>query len=125
MPPFEKAVKQVRQASNAAIKAQDLDGIAATLAQDCHVTVGSGEALVGRDQILAAFKEQFAEDATLSFDRRPSTIKARRDGLLAYEEGGWTAFSAGAATASGRYAASWIRTGDDWFIQSELFVTLR
>jgi|EP01046_Picozoa_sp_COSAG06_P022511 ketosteroid isomerase-like protein len=70
----EAAIRTARASSNAAIKAHDIDGIAAHWLPDVHVTHSNGSILSGAAANREMFAESFAAHADLSFDRRTETV---------------------------------------------------
>ena len=120
-------IAKARTASNAAIAAHDARVVASFLAEDVHVTTGSGHILEGRDAVRKKFETQFSTQGNLVYERTPTLITMSGACPLAAEHGTWKGHWTAAGKdveASGDYLAMWRKTGDGWEIRSELFVTL-
>ena len=120
-------IAKARAASNAAIAAHDAALAASFLAEDIHVTTGSGMMLEGRDAVRKKFEKQFSAQRDLVYTRTPTHLEISRAAPLAAEHGTWQGHWTDAGKtieASGDYFAMWRKIGETWLIRSELFVTL-
>src|ERR1700761_8951997 len=84
-------IKASRAASNAAIAKHDIDGMAKYWMPDFVQTIGRGTTSVGKDSIIASWKQLFATNATVLYIRNPVTIIVGDNGIMAWETGTWTA----------------------------------
>ena len=134
MPRDETLIRDARIASNAAIVAHDVNGIAETMEDSIVVTRGSGARLAGIDEVKESFTDGFAQQKGLVYKRTTTRVEVSASNPLAAEHGTWvgtwTTADGKHATASGTYLAMWrnsIGATDgipDWKIRSELYVTL-
>ena len=126
-PGGELAIRLRRAAFNQALAAGDLAAIGPLLAPGVVLVTGTDSAvLAGRKAQLQAWKREFAAPAAARnhYIRTPGTVTLAAAEPLAMEHGEWTCTVGAAVTARGTYAAKWRRTGEDWVIEAELFVTL-
>lgn len=117
-------IRSARSAQNAAIRAGDIERVASFWTQDIVVLAGLG----GRVQGIDALKRAFAGDGRIVYERLPADVQVSANWSLAWETGTWTGKDRTANDAtliSGRYAAQWVKTGEQWKIHSELFVADR
>lgn len=114
---------------NQALADRDFTAIADVLCADCTLVPGDdAELMAGREAQLEAWQFLVNQSPDMSYVRSPQRIDVGEDGLLAAEvgrwKGGWTAQGV-KVSYSGRYFAKWRLDGDDWKINSEVFVTLK
>lgn len=115
-----QSISEARAASNAAIAAADAKAVALYWMDDIHVQSGEGGQYYGKKELLQIFTAMFRKDPP-RFSRVPIDIKIGASGVLAWEQGSWSYQN---APFRGSYAAMWRKNGDEWLIQSELFVSL-
>jgi ketosteroid isomerase-like protein len=116
-------IRDARLAQNEAIEARDWDRVAAYWTEDVTIRAGLGATLSGRD----AYREAFARDASVVYERTTTAVEVSRRWPLAWESGTWVGRDrrTGELLASGNYAAQWRRGADGrWRIRGELFVSL-
>jgi ketosteroid isomerase-like protein len=117
------AIKASRAASNAAIARHDIDGMSKYWLPDFVQTIGRGTTSIGKDSIVASWKQLFATNATVLYIRNPVSIIVGDNGIMAYETGTWTAKNS--YSKGGNYSAMWRKIGGEWKLQAELFVSLK
>lgn len=121
-------IVRLRAASNAAIAAHDVDGLAACVTSDVCVTTGSGQVCIGQAAMRDRFDELFARLADVVYLRMPEKIEVSAAAPLACEQGLWVGrwTEAGVAVqVGGSYTAMWRRDEAGWRIRSELYVLLQ
>ena len=120
----ERAVREARAASNAAIVERDADRVVACMMHDVTVAVAHGPTLLGREASRAAFAAQFAERTFKGYVREPNEIVVHNPPTRATERGCWLGrwqHGVGEQVMRGTYVAEWSYTALGWFIQSEQF----
>lgn len=123
----EERIREARARSNQAIARQDVPEIVSILEPDVHVSTSSGAFLSDRDEMAAAFADQFAEFADARYVRTPETVDVDVSATRAAETGVWVGTwttPAGPFRTGGRYMAYWRKTRGEWGIHAELFVPL-
>lgn len=120
------AIRMRRAAFNRALADADLDAIGPLLTQHVVLITGTDSAVLnGRKAQLLAWKREFAAADRTIYTRLPEAIEASDVEPIALEHGRWQgATTAGAAIASGTYAAKWRQIGADWALEAEIFITL-
>lgn len=116
-------IRQLRAASNQAMKAYDNEKVLSFLTGDVLTTTGNGTLLTGK-AALAQYIEKSA-GSQMYFVRTPDQILTG-DGR-AWEQGTWKGYDPQKSTdplVGGHYAAMWVKEGGTWLIKSQLFVTL-
>ncbi|KAA5536384.1 DUF4440 domain-containing protein [Taibaiella lutea] len=113
-------IENARKASNAAIVANDADGVTVHYMEDIIVISGEGGKHAGKKNLVKIWKQMFASGITL-FERLPSEITIADSGKLAWETGIWK-YKDGAK--GGNYSAMWCKKGNTWKTRTELFVSL-
>ena len=119
----QEQIRQLRAASNRAMKAYDHEKVLSFLTEDVLTTTGNGTMLTGK-QALAEYIEKSA-GSEMYFVRTPGQIQTGPE--RAWEQGTWKGYDPQKGpdpVVGGNYAAMWIREGDAWLIKSQLFVTL-
>lgn len=117
-------IRQLRAASNEAMKAYNDEKVLSFLTEDVLTTTGNGTLLSGK-AALANYIEESA-GSRMYFVRTPEQI-CTRDGR-AWEQGTWKGYDPQRGTepvVGGSYAAMWVKEGGTWLIKSQLFVTLQ
>lgn len=123
----ELAIRLRRAAFNRALAEADLAAIGPLLAQNVVMVTGSDSAVIaGRKAQLLAWKREFAARARTTYVRTPETITVSAVEPIALEQGKWqgTSAASGEHLASGNYSAKWRKSGGDWVIEAEIYVTL-
>jgi uncharacterized protein (TIGR02246 family) len=124
----DKEIRNVRERSNKAIAAHDLDAVSETMTPDVVVTGGKGAVFIGRDSVRARFRRSFADTTFIDYLRTSDSITvSTSQPELAAEHGHWMGrfhTANGIEDIGGVYLAMWRRTNDGWRIRSELFVAL-
>jgi ketosteroid isomerase-like protein len=126
-PDSELAIRLRRAAFNRALADADLAAIGSILAPGVILVAGTDSAVIaGRKAQLAAWKREFAARERAVYVRTPETVIVSPVAPIAFEHGAWQGVSSatGAIEASGSYTAKWRRTGTDWTIEAELYLTL-
>lgn len=121
------AIRLRRAAFNRALAEADLAAIGPILARDVVLVAGTDSAVImGRKAQLLAWKREFAASPRSLYVRMPETIVASPVEPIALEHGKWhgTSSTSGDVLAAGDYTAKWRKTGDDWVLEAEIFLTL-
>ena len=115
-------IRAARLAQNLALASHQMDSAATFWDPDVVITAGRGTVLRGRQ----SYRDAFASDSGVVYQRRPDKIETAAAWPLAWEAGTWTGRRGmrGPVLIHGRYAAQWRRVGDRWLIRSEVFVAL-
>ena len=119
----QEQIRQLRAASNRAMKAYDHKKVLSYLTEDVLTTTGNGTLLCGRTA-LAEYIDNSAGNKVY-FVRTPDRIHAGSS--RAWEQGTWKGYDPGKGAepvVGGQYAAMWVKEGETWLIKSQLFVTL-
>ena len=119
----QEQIRQLRDASNRAMKAYDHQKVLSYLTEDVLTTTGNGTLLTGK----AALAEYIGKSAgsEMYFVRTPGQIHTASE--RAWEQGTWKGYDPQKGpdpVVGGNYAAMWVREGGSWLIKSQLFVTL-
>lgn len=121
------AIRLRRAAFNRALADGDLAAIGPLLTPNVVMVTGTDSAvLAGRKAQLLAWKREFAASSRTLYERLPDTIVASPVEPIALEHGKWrgTSAASGEAVASGDYSAKWRKSGSEWVIEAEVYVTL-
>jgi ketosteroid isomerase-like protein len=122
--PDEQRIRDLRAASNRAIRASQIQQFAASLAPDFVVVTGNGSFLT-REAYLAAFARDFNDPHSVRFERTVDSIDLSSSLPLAAEHGHWTgSIPGGPVLFRGTYLAMWRKSPGGWQLRSELFVSL-
>jgi ketosteroid isomerase-like protein len=118
-------IRALREQSNQAIAAHDVDRTVSFMAPDIAVGVAGGPTLTGRDASRAAFVEQFADTAFVTYVRTIEQVMIV-DPMRATERGRWVGRwrlkSGGMHEQGGSYVAEWRFSEMGWLIHSETFI---
>ena len=117
-------IRVLREQSNQAIAAHDADRTVSFMAPDIAVGVAGGPTLTGRDASRAAFAEQFADTAFVTYVRTIEQVMMVNP-LRATERGRWVGrwrLKAGMHEQGGSYVAEWRFSEMGWLIHSETFI---
>jgi ketosteroid isomerase-like protein len=125
--PPDLAIRMRRAAFNAALASGDLEAIHQILAPAAILVAGTDSALLsGRTAQLVAWRREFAAADRTIYIRTPNAITLSPIEPIAFEHGNWKGVSASSndVRASGDYTAKWRRSGQNWTIEAELYLTL-
>jgi len=117
-------IRALREQSNQAIAAHDADRTVSFMAPDIAVGVAGGPTLTGRDASRAAFVEQFADTAFVTYVRTIEQVMMV-DPMHATERGRWVGrwrLKSGMHEQGGSYVAEWRFSEMGWLIHSETFI---
>ena len=120
----QDAIAARRKLTNKLIAGKDARRLAPFLAPDIKVIAGDGSLILGREAVLAAFADQFADPAFVAYVRATESVALDAQGDRAAEHGTWVGTTHGVADTSGAYLATWRKITGQWVIENELFVTL-
>ena len=118
----EMQIRLSRTASNAAIARHDADGIVRDMLTNYSIVTGRGQHIDGRDSVLAFWRRAFVVMPGVVYLRTPVSIVISKNDSLAWETGQWVAQHS--YSGGGNYSAMWRKTGDNWRLAAELFVSL-
>lgn len=118
----EATIRTTRDESNKAIARHDVDGLVKSMAPDFTCTLGRAVTITGRDAIYASWKQLFATNAQVRYERIPSQITISKNDTLAWETGVWKAEHS--YSTGGNYSAMWCKRNSVWMIRAELFVSM-
>ena len=118
----EATIRIARTASIAAIAKHDVAGITNCLAPDFAYTIGRARSFTGKDTVITIWKQLFATNPQVWYQRNPAQIIISRNDTLAWETGTWKAMHS--YSAGGNYAAMWCKRNGVWMTRAELYVSL-
>ncbi|MDF0544751.1 nuclear transport factor 2 family protein [Sphingobium sp. H39-3-25] len=122
---IDLAIRLRRATFNRALAEADLGAIGPILAQDAILVTGTDSAILsGRKAQLMAWKREFSAPDRTIYVRTPDTILASTVEPIALEHGHWQGTTNALPLASGSYTAKWRKTGADWVIEAEIYLTL-
>lgn len=124
MPSPDVAIRAKRKLTNRLIAAHDAARLRAHLTDDVLVVVGDGALIAGADAVIAAFAQQFADPAFITYVRTTDTVELHTGGGRAAESGRWVGRWKGGVQMSGAYMAAWRESRGQWLLERELYVTL-
>ena len=125
-----ETIWRLRNETNRALQARDLDKFASHFTDDVVTVGGGGGATSGKAALRARIAQGFADRDFVTYVRTPATVRVATQadgGLRAAEQGRWTGLwkdARGETRWSGDYMAQWVKTGDGWRIRAELYVSL-
>lgn len=127
--PDADVIADLRAASNAALRAGDLDAFMASIDGDYVATAGAGGHARSRDELREIIAGVFRDTPGRSFVRTPESIEVEPQGTRAMERGRWIALEPPAGGGErrgvgGGYTAHWRRVDGRWVIHAEIFITL-
>jgi len=126
-PLSERAVREARAASNAAIARRDTAALAAMVSASYHSVSSRDVHTQGRDGVLRTWVAQFAAHGDVSYVRTPATVRIYAPWEMAEERGEWVGRwteADGRVEVRGSYTAKWRRTGGRWLLEAEVFTPL-
>ena len=121
----ERAIRDRRASSNAAIARHDTAGIGAILADNVIVVTSNSVHGVGRATNIQRFAEQFRSRPDVVYVRTPDEVKVFAPWEMASERGRWTGSwtdSDGKISIGGSYFAKWRKLNGRWMVESETYV---
>ena len=121
-----RAVIAAREAFNTALIEGDIEAIADVLAEDVILMSGtSSDLMLGREEQVSVWSEDFETDTSLVYRRNPTCIKASALYPIVLEEGEWRGVSQSDPDAwiSGDYVAKGRMSDAGWQIEAEVFST--
>lgn len=123
--PDERAIRELRASSNAAIARHDTAGVGAILASDLVVVTSNSIHVQGRAAHLMQFTDQFRTRPDVVYLRTPDEVRVFTPWGMASERGRWTGSwtdSDGKIRIGGSYFAKWRRINGTWLVESETYV---
>ena len=121
----ERAIRQRRASSNAAIARHDTGGIGAAMADNIIVVTSRSSQSIGRAANMASFAEQFRTRSDVVYARTPDQVRVYEPWGMASESGRWTGSwtdTDGRIQIGGSYFAKWRLKNGSWMIESETYV---
>lgn len=125
-----ETIWRLRNETNQALQARQLDRFAGHFTDDVVTVGGAGGATSGKAALRARIAQGFADKDFVTSVRTPATVRVatQADGpLRAAEQGRWTGLwkdARGETRWSGDYMAQWVKTDGGWRIRAELYVSL-
>jgi ketosteroid isomerase-like protein len=116
-------IKSYRAASNDAIKKHDINGIAKYWLNDFVQVIGRGTYQIGKDTIIASWKDLFRSNPQVSYIRNPEEVIISDNDTMAWERGKWIGIHS--YSKGGNYAAMWIKKNNNWMLKAELYVSTK
>lgn len=126
MPDHTRDIRRLREQSNAAIAARDVERVVSFMSPDVVVAVAAGPTLTGIDASRQAFAEQFADRAFGGYVRTPADVTLLQAPVRAVERGRWTGrwhTKTGIHEQGGAYVAEWQPGSMGWMIVSERYAS--
>lgn len=124
-PANERAIRQQRAASNAAIARHDTAGIGAVMSDSVVVLTSGSVYRIGRAANMQSFAEQFRTRPDLIYVRTPDQVRLFEPWSMASESGRWSGSwtdADGRIRVGGVYFAKWRLKNGAWLIESETYV---
>lgn len=118
------AIAARRKLTNKLIAAKDAARLRPFFDPRVTLIAGDGSLLLGAEDVLAAFANQFADRGFIAYVRTTEDIALNADATRAAERGRWLGSWKDAPEQSGTYLATWKKVTGQWVIENELFVTL-
>lgn len=120
----EEAIREVRAASNEAIKAHDTVAIADAWVEDFLVLSSGNDMAHGKEENRKLFASLFRSRPDVIYVRTPLDIQVMKEWGMASEtgtwEGSWTGDD-GKIEIGGTYYAKWHKVNEHWLIRAEVF----
>jgi len=123
----ENTIRAQRRRTNKLIADHEADRLRPFFDAEIKLIAGDGTLIQGADAVVDAFAGQFEDPTFVTYLRTTESVTVDADGKRAAEPGTWVATwrgPRGDMHASGRYLAVWRKAGNQWVIESELFITL-
>ena len=124
----ERAIRDRRAASNAAIAKHDTAGIARFWMDDIHITTSTSAKADGKTANVERMAQQFRRRPDTIYVRTPATVDVLAAWDVASERGEWVGRWTepdGTVEVGGTYLAQWRKIAGTWLIQSELYAPTR
>ncbi len=118
----EKYIRAARIESNTAIAKKDIAGVAKFWAPDFVEIVSDGSLLAGKEIVWADWKNMFAKDSSIRFERQFGNIEFGRKNEVAVEKG--ILIYTSPYNYKGYYTALWRKVNGVWVTQMENFVSV-
>ena len=118
-------IKSLRDQSNKALTAHDLEKFVAFFDDDYIINYGSSQKTLSKEAETISNKKMFDENPKVDYLRTPVSVYISTSHPLAMEHGVWRGGPDENSIFSGRYTAGWRKTNGVWKIHNELFVTLK
>jgi ketosteroid isomerase-like protein len=121
----KEQILALRNASNQALLANDVEKVLSFLTDDILITAGNGKLIAGKE-VLRAYILQ-GDLGNVYWQRSAREIEINEERGLAWEMGTWKAYKREKSDQSilgGKYSAMWSKASGNWLIKSQLFVTL-
>jgi ketosteroid isomerase-like protein len=123
----EDQIRNNRQASNAAIAAQDTAGIAKHWSPDIVVVTSRNARNIGKGQNSEAFAKEFVSKQSLIYIRTAEKVDVNEGAAMAAESGTWIGrwgIGGQPVVVGGTYYAKWVKSGESWLILAETYTLL-
>lgn len=123
----ETTIRAQRRRTNKLIADHEAERLRTFFDPEIRLIAGDGTLIQGADAVIAAFDAQFGDPTFVTYLRTTESVTIDGNGKRAAEPGTWVATwrgPRGDMHVSGRYLAVWKKTGHQWVIESELFITL-
>jgi ketosteroid isomerase-like protein len=124
-PDAERAIRQRRAASNAAIARHDTTGIGAIMSDSVVVLTSGSVYRIGRAANMQSFAAQFRTRPDLIYVRTPDQVRVFEPWNMASESGRWSGSwtdTDGKIRIGGVYFAKWRLKKGAWLIEGETYV---
>jgi ketosteroid isomerase-like protein len=121
----ERAIRDLRASSNAAIARHDTGGIGAILASNVVVVTSNSVHAISRETNVQRFAEQFRTRPDVVYLRTPDAVRVFEPWGMASERGRWTGSwtdTDGKIRIGGSYFAKWRKVDGRWLVESETYV---
>jgi ketosteroid isomerase-like protein len=118
----EKYIRAARAESNTAIAKKDIAGTAKFWTNDFVEIISDGSLLCGKEPVMADWKNMFAKDSSIRFERQFGTIEFARGRTVAMEKG--ILIYTAPYNYKGYYSALWRKVNGVWVTQMENFVSV-
>ena len=122
----QNEISAARTEFNLAIQEEDADSIRRVLSENVVLVTGTDSiSIIGRQEQLDIWNEDFNSTDPLIFNRTPSCIVGSNIYPIALEYGNWTGakHNDDINSVSGEYSAKWRRKDEVWVIESETYMT--
>lgn len=122
----QSEISAARAEFNRAIQEEDAGSIRRVLSENVVLVTGTDSALIiGRQDQMDIWNEDFTSTDPLIFNRTPSCIVGSKLYPIALEHGYWIGAKHNDEinSVSGEYSAKWRRIDEGWIIESETYVT--
>ena len=118
----EQFIRAARTASNEAIAKMDVTAVAKYWKEDYVEISSDGSLIAGKEAVLADWKNMFAKDSSIRFERQFGSIEFGRKNEVALEKG--ILIYTLPYNYKGYYTALWRKVDGVWVTQMENFVSI-